>query len=313
MVPVSRPVARHTGVAPVPSVGRSGLVDAVAALVGSQREAAWIVEHAERAGSKAGVSTGETALVLAERRAAGEPLQYVLGSWPFRTIELEVDRRVLIPRPETEQVVGAALGELARLGELAASPPANRRTGRWSAWTSGRVRERSPSPSPQKRRQRGRSRSGRPTRRATPWTWPVPTGPGSHGVTRRRPPGSPWPGATGSGRSPPHWPARSTWWSPTRRMSPGSSTQGSIPRSATTSPRAALVAGPGTHGGSGTAAIEAVVAGSARWLRPSGGLVVELAPSQAPFAVEAARRAGFSRVRAERDLAGRLRMLVAER
>ena len=50
------------------------------------------------------------------RRAHGEPLQYVLGSWAFRTLDLMVDRRVLIPRPETEQVVEVALGELDRLG-----------------------------------------------------------------------------------------------------------------------------------------------------------------------------------------------------
>src|SRR5690349_15244468 len=32
---------------------------------------------------------------LVERRVAGEPLQYVLGSWSFRGIDLMVDRRVL--------------------------------------------------------------------------------------------------------------------------------------------------------------------------------------------------------------------------
>ncbi len=50
------------------------------------------------------------------RRVHGEPLQYVLGSWAFRTLDLMVDRRVLIPRPETEQVVEVALAELDRLG-----------------------------------------------------------------------------------------------------------------------------------------------------------------------------------------------------
>ncbi|MDO8389339.1 MAG: peptide chain release factor N(5)-glutamine methyltransferase [Actinomycetota bacterium] len=43
------------------------------------------------------------------RLLAGEPLQYVLGHWSFRTLDLLVDRRVLIPRPETELVVGAAI------------------------------------------------------------------------------------------------------------------------------------------------------------------------------------------------------------
>jgi release factor glutamine methyltransferase len=52
---------------------------------------------------------------MVERRAAGEPLQYSLGHWGFRTLDLMVDRRVLIPRPETEQVVEAALAEARRL------------------------------------------------------------------------------------------------------------------------------------------------------------------------------------------------------
>ncbi len=43
---------------------------------------------------------------MVARRLAGEPLQYVLGSWGFRSLDLMVDRRVLIPRPETEEVAG---------------------------------------------------------------------------------------------------------------------------------------------------------------------------------------------------------------
>ena len=43
------------------------------------------------------------------RLEAGEPLQYVLGRWEFRHLDLLVDRRVLIPRPETETVVEIAL------------------------------------------------------------------------------------------------------------------------------------------------------------------------------------------------------------
>ncbi|MDM8270746.1 peptide chain release factor N(5)-glutamine methyltransferase [Thermophilibacter provencensis] len=44
-----------------------------------------------------------------ERRAAGEPLQYVTGEMPFRHIVLKCERGVLIPRPETEILVDAAL------------------------------------------------------------------------------------------------------------------------------------------------------------------------------------------------------------
>jgi len=39
-------------------------------------------------------------------------LQYVLGSWGFRYLDLLVDSRVLVPRPETESVVEFALAEL---------------------------------------------------------------------------------------------------------------------------------------------------------------------------------------------------------
>ena len=52
---------------------------------------------------------------MVERRAAGEPLQYVLGVWGFRLLDLYVDRRVLIPRPETEVVVEVGLEELRAL------------------------------------------------------------------------------------------------------------------------------------------------------------------------------------------------------
>ena len=46
---------------------------------------------------------------LVERRADREPVAYILGYKDFRRIRLAVDRRVLIPRPETELLVEAAL------------------------------------------------------------------------------------------------------------------------------------------------------------------------------------------------------------
>jgi release factor glutamine methyltransferase len=49
---------------------------------------------------------------LVARRAAGEPLQYVLGEWGFRNLVLAVDARALIPRPETEVVVERCLALL---------------------------------------------------------------------------------------------------------------------------------------------------------------------------------------------------------
>jgi release factor glutamine methyltransferase len=50
---------------------------------------------------------------LVARRAAREPLQYVLGEWGFRRLTLTVDRRALVPRPETEVVVERCLALLA--------------------------------------------------------------------------------------------------------------------------------------------------------------------------------------------------------
>ena len=44
-----------------------------------------------------------------QRVAKGEPAQYVLGQWDFRKLTLKVDRRALIPRPETEQLVDLVL------------------------------------------------------------------------------------------------------------------------------------------------------------------------------------------------------------
>jgi len=43
------------------------------------------------------------------RRARHEPVAYILGEWGFRRLTLNVDRRALIPRPETEIVVERAL------------------------------------------------------------------------------------------------------------------------------------------------------------------------------------------------------------
>jgi release factor glutamine methyltransferase len=47
------------------------------------------------------------------RREAGEPVQYITGRAAFRHLDLAVDRRVLIPRPETELLVEAVLEHLA--------------------------------------------------------------------------------------------------------------------------------------------------------------------------------------------------------
>ncbi|MCH1614780.1 MAG: peptide chain release factor N(5)-glutamine methyltransferase [Acidimicrobiales bacterium] len=76
--------------------------------------ARWIVEEAvglngvdffTKQDEKLTVRMVAAADSMSERRIKGEPLQYVVGHWGFRELDLAVDRRALIPRPETESLV----------------------------------------------------------------------------------------------------------------------------------------------------------------------------------------------------------------
>jgi release factor glutamine methyltransferase len=99
------------------SVTWGALWNETSALVG-RPQARWICEVAsghdgdefvgilDRPATSRGVAHLDAMLA---RLATGEPLQYVLGRWGFRHLDLMVDRRVLIPRPETETVVEVAL------------------------------------------------------------------------------------------------------------------------------------------------------------------------------------------------------------
>ena len=91
----------------------------VAERIGDPTAAKWLCQHAS------GCDGDEFASVLGDlvsarcglhlddmlrRLARGEPLQYVMGRWAFRRLDLMVDARVLIPRPETEMLVEHVLG-----------------------------------------------------------------------------------------------------------------------------------------------------------------------------------------------------------
>lgn len=89
-------------------------------------EARWLCEHAcglDGAEFTEALDETPTTAMMASldamlaRRLAGEPLQYVMSRWAFRHLDLYVDRRVLIPRPETELVVDHVVSILATLND----------------------------------------------------------------------------------------------------------------------------------------------------------------------------------------------------
>jgi len=63
-------------------------------------------------GTRVNADEWSRALLAAERRAAGAPLPYAAGRASFRHLTLDVDERVLIPRPETELLIDIVLDAL---------------------------------------------------------------------------------------------------------------------------------------------------------------------------------------------------------
>ena len=90
---------------------RAGVPDA-------RRDAAWLLAavlgtsparlHLDGA-APVGAEARDRFEAWCERRCRREPLQYILGTQAFRSAEVRVDPRVLIPRPETERVVDLCL------------------------------------------------------------------------------------------------------------------------------------------------------------------------------------------------------------
>jgi release factor glutamine methyltransferase len=293
---------------------RRALLDEIAAMLGgSAHEARFVLDEvlgtrAGRAEWSAPVPSGAAADArrLAARRAAGEPLQYVFGHWSFRELDLLVDPRVLIPRPETEQVVEVALAEARRLGREQSAPgpaalvavDAGTGTGAIalalaSGLGSGLLREvwaidassdALDVAAANVAAVRGRHGGQLPTVELALGSWLAPL------PARLR-------GEVGLVVSNPPYVSEDEW-------------AGLAPE-VRAEPRRALVAGPGSDGTPGLADVEAVLAESRAWLARPGTVVVELAPQQAGAAADLARRLGYDEVRVEPDLAGRARALVA--
>ena len=91
-------------------------------ILGDRTTAKWLCEHAsgcdadefreildDLVSQRCGLHLDD----MVRRYMGGEPLQYVMGRWAFRHLDLLVDQRVLIPRPETELIVDVVLQHLA--------------------------------------------------------------------------------------------------------------------------------------------------------------------------------------------------------
>jgi release factor glutamine methyltransferase len=265
---------------------RVGLVDArrIVQAASGRDGVDWVLGLDEPATNR-GVAAVDA---MVARREAGEPLQYVLGRWGFRSLDLLVDRRVLIPRPETEVVAEIAVEELQRLGggarrvvaadlgtgsgALALSLAAEVVTA--EVWGTDRSEE---ALAVARANLAGVGRPGARVRLAAgDWFAALPHDlQGGLDLVVSNPPyvadGEPLP-----------------------------------PEVADWEPRSALVAGP-----RGDEAALAILAEAPSWLTRPGTLVLELAPAQAEGLAAAATAAGAAEVRVRPDLTGRERVLIA--
>ena len=270
----------------------------LAAALGGDRthEARWIVERVSGYGaSELAMHRDEPVSVravsffdeLLARREAKEPLQYVLGRWSFRSLELLVDRRALIPRPETEIVAGIAIDLVVRAGPGAVAVDLGTGTGAIALSIAAEV--------------------------PTASVWATDVSPGALALARANLSGLGRPGTRVRL-------AEGSWFDALGKelraqidvivSNPPYVCAGADldPEVLGWEPHSALFAGE-----DGLDDIRRIVVDAPAWLRPGGWLVVELSPEQAPHAEVLAAAAGLSDITVHPDLTGRLRALVARR
>jgi release factor glutamine methyltransferase len=224
---------------------------------------------------------------MVERRESGEPLQYAVGRWGFRHLDLLVDHRVLIPRPETETVVGVALDELKSLGPAPTVVDLGTGSGAIALSVAREVPD--------------------------AHVWATDVSADALAVARANLAGL-------GGRAAPRVRlVEGSWFRalpPLLRghvhvivSNPPYVSEAEVadlpPEVARWEPMSALIAGP-----TGLEQIEQIVAEAPAWLTRPGALVVEIAPHQVDAAEALARDAGFVDVDVRPDLVGRPRALV---
>ena len=283
------------------------LVDVAGAAAAA--EARWIVLEASGfSDAELLVEDDEPAPALArhrvegmiERRRAGEPLQYVLGSWSFRGLDLMVDRRVLIPRPETEMVAQVAIDELVARGA---------RVGRADPWAAGNAEYTVADLGTGS----GAIACALAAELPDAAVWATDVDDAALAVARANLASI----GTAAARV---RVAQGHWFAALPVELRGNlRLVVSNPPYVTTAEHGALPPEVRDHepygalvsGARGLEDLEHLIATSPEWLEAGGALVLELAPHQADAAATAARAAGFVDVEVRDDLAGRARALVA--
>jgi release factor glutamine methyltransferase len=223
--------------------------------------------------------------VAVRRRVAGEPVAYATGSAAFRLLDLEVDRRVLIPRPETEGLVEHVLRWAAARARWGLAVDVGTGSGciALSLATEGRfsrviASDLSPAALAVARRNAERVGAATPVEfREGDLLWPL--GPQQADVIVANPP----------------YVSAAEW-------------DGLDPGVRDHEPRVALVGG-----ADGLAHTGALLRAAGAHLQPGGLLGMELDCRRAGQALALARSCGWTNARVERDLFGSERYLLATR
>jgi release factor glutamine methyltransferase len=279
---------------------------AAAGIASPEADARWITEHVSGYAGAEWLDVQDDAPpdrararldAMCRRRVAGEPVQYVLGAWSFRGVDLMVDDRVLIPRPETEVVVEVALEEAQRLGHRRGPRPII------AAETRGIVADLGTGS--------GAIAIAMEAELPEVTIWATDISEDALAVARAN--------LAGAGAARVRL-ASGSWFDALPIDVRGrldlvvsnppyvaAHEYAELPDEvARYEPHRALVAG-----ATGTEAVEHLLHAAPTWLSPTGVLVCEIAPHQADAVMDVARAAGYASIDVRPDLTGRLRALVA--